>query len=235
MSSRLVTLILLAMTLLPAPSWSQREFPVSPDRINVRLAFVQTSNTSSRTGLAIPTDDALRLSRLREVGDRATDTSIRELGDISQEPVLQARIGQESAWTMQGRGQTPILQNGQEAGIGPELDFGMRLGVTVHPRKDGRLRVFVRTKITGVDFERSVEVDDDVVFPTITTSGITLYKDIQPGETLMLTGLMDQESRRVLRRTPTDSKNDSLTRLLAEREKPDAGQLIVLITPEPAQ
>jgi hypothetical protein len=51
----------------------------------------------------------------------------------------------------------------------------------------------------------------------------------------MLTGLMDQESRRLLRRMPPDSKSALLTRLMADGEEPGADQLIVLITPEAAK
>lgn len=130
-------------------------------------------------------------------------------------------------------GEFPIISGVSEEGI-PTVDFkefGISLNFSPIVISEGRISLDIQTSVSSISTEGAVLVDGFSV-PSLSTKEISSSIELASGQTLMLAGLIDSETRQTVSEIPGLNRIPVLGKLFSSRDFVDSEtELVVLVTP----
>ena len=96
---------------------------------------------------------------------------------------------------------------------------------------DGQIRVRVHAIVNGVDFGNST-LRSGYLVPAVTTRQVNKLIDVKPGQTFVITGLINQQTMTRLQAVPEVAQHHLIQTFADQRSRKPNTDLIVLITPE---
>jgi len=154
------------------------------------------------------------LSYVRTKGDLSITArweALKANGDLRElaNPTVVARSGAEASFLSGGEIPVPISSGGGTLvnGIGaPSVtiewkEFGIRLSCTPTVLEDGRILLLVETEVSRLDYTNSVKLSG-FELPALDTRRAKTEVILQPNEFLMIGGLKQSETIRIVRKVP---------------------------------
>jgi len=113
----------------------------------------------------------------------------------------------------------------------PEHDFGMQLNFQPFILPNGKIRVRLRPRVTSANYTDATLRGGRYV-PSISTRQTDATYDVKPGQTIALTGLLNDEIIQQLRRSAGAADEPLLKHLIDARTAKTGTNLVPLVTPE---
>ena len=153
------------------------------------------------------------LSYVRTKGDLALAAqweALKQNGDLRElaNPTLVAKSGGQASFLSGGEFPVPIATSGGTAnGIAQQTvtiewkQFGVKLNFTPTVMEDGRILLMVETEVSRLDFTNSVKLGG-FELPALDTRRAKTEVILQPNEFLVIGGLKQSETIRLVRKVP---------------------------------
>jgi pilus assembly protein CpaC len=154
--------------------------------------------------------------------------------ELLAEPNLLAISGQQASFLAGGEFPFPVVQPGQGTSAISVMwrEYGIRLGFlpTVTPR--GTIRLKVAPEVSSLDYSNAVTVQG-VTIPGLSSRRVETAVELESGQSFVIAGLLDNQSRESLAKVPGISKIPVLGKLFETKAiNRSNSELLVIITPE---
>ena len=111
-----------------------------------------------------------------------------------------------------------------------EVELGVRLVFSALMLPDGRLRTNIQARSRSVDFEQST-VRKGIFEPAVVNRLAERFVDLKPGQSAVLTGLLDRATLGKLALVPGLDQRRLLARVRAEHDAKPNTSLVLVVTP----
>ena len=185
------------------------------------------------------------LTYVRTKGDFNLATAweaLKQNGDLRElaNPTLIAKSGGQASFLAGGEFPVPIATGGGTSvgGVVPQTvtiewkQFGVRLEFVPTVMEDGKILLDITTEVSALDFNTAVKISG-FELPSIDTRKAHTQVILQPNEFLVLGGLKQSESVRVLKKVPILGDIPLLGFFFSSNQTQKTDKdLLVVITPE---
>jgi pilus assembly protein CpaC len=147
---------------------------------------------------------------------------------VLAEPTLVARSGETASFLVGGEVPLLVTQNALDSVSVEYKPFGVALEFTPTVLRDGRIHLTVFPEVSRPDFTNSVEG-----FPQFITRRVSTSVELQPGQSLMIAGLLSEDLRDTISQYPLLGQIPLLGGLFrVSKYVKDETELVILVTPE---
>ena len=208
--------------------------------VRVGTGVLETDNGVSGNTLTIPeagqflsvltnfgTDKLLGFLQLEETKGRARTLA---------EPTLMASNREEATFLAGGELPIPVAQGGGSGDAGTRItiqykEFGVRLRFLGEIIGDSLLKLSIRPEVSSLDFANAITLSGFRI-PAFRTRRIETTVDVRPAESLIISGLFDDERERVKTGIPLLQDIPILGNLFSsQRWQRNETELLVVVTP----
>lgn len=154
---------------------------------------------------------------------------------ILAEPTVMAGNREEATFLAGGELPIPVAQSGV-AGTAPTItiqykEFGIRLRFTGEIIGDSLIKLAVRPEVSSLDFGNSITISGFAI-PAFRTRRVETTVDVRPNESLVISGLFDDERQKVKTGVPGLMNLPILGQLFSStRWQRNESELLVVVTP----
>lgn len=156
------------------------------------------------------------------------------MGQILAEPNLLATSGKQAELLIGGEFPVPVVQGGSTAGAVTiqYREFGIRIGFLPEFTQRGSIKMHVKPEVSTLDFANAVTLSGFLI-PALSTRRVETDVELEPGQSFVIGGLLDNRVIENLNRIPGLSSIPLLGNLFKSRSlQKNNTELLVLVTPE---
>jgi pilus assembly protein CpaC len=150
------------------------------------------------------------------------------------EPNVMATNGKEASFLSGGQFPVPSVQSGANTGAISVIyePYGIQLKFLPRITPRGTIMLAVTPEVSSLDFANSVTIAGTTV-PALTVRRIDTVVELEPGQSFVIAGLLDNETTRTLSKIPGLGDIPLLGKLFQSRSITKSNtELLVIVTPE---
>jgi len=150
------------------------------------------------------------------------------------EPNVMATNGKVASFLSGGQFPVPSVQSGGNTGAISVIyePYGIQLKFLPQITPRGTIMLAVTPEVSSLDFANSVTIAGTTV-PALTVRRIDTVVELEPGQSFVIAGLLDNETTRTLSKIPGLGDIPLLGKLFQNRDiKKSNTELLVIVTPE---
>lgn len=152
---------------------------------------------------------------------------------ILAEPNLVTSSGKEASFLVGGEFPIPILQSSTANSITIQFkEYGIRLRFTPVVTANGTIKMALTQEVSSIDVTNSVTIAGFFI-PALQTRRADTNVELNPGQTFMVAGLMDNREQEQFSKIPVIGDIPGLGNLFKSKKESKANtELVMFVTPE---
>lgn len=173
-----------------------------------------------------------RVGSFNGVGIDATLSALEDRGVLKTlaKPNLVAMSGEEASFLAGGEFPFPVPQGRDQITI-EFKPFGVKLKFTPTVQENGEIRLKVEPEVSALDRQQSVRING-IDVPSLTVRRAATTVSMDPGKSLAIAGLFQQDDVKAIRQTPGLGSVPILGALFrSERFNSYETELVIIVTP----